>query len=117
MSALMHLTFFLYSIEKVKALSMILHCADISHAAKEWKLHSKWTQLLMQEFFRQVSFVLIFQKLLLINSCAQMLHCYTFGFHHVQSLKQNLNSDTISYNILVRPFIIYELIASREDTN
>ncbi|XP_071823006.1 dual specificity calcium/calmodulin-dependent 3',5'-cyclic nucleotide phosphodiesterase 1A-like isoform X3 [Apostichopus japonicus] len=41
------------SIEKVKALSMILHCADISHAAKEWKLHSKWTQLLMQEFFRQ----------------------------------------------------------------
>ncbi|KAJ8019550.1 Calcium/calmodulin-dependent 3',5'-cyclic nucleotide phosphodiesterase 1C [Holothuria leucospilota] len=41
------------SIEKVKALSMVLHCADISHAAKEWKLHSKWTQLLMQEFFRQ----------------------------------------------------------------
>ncbi|XP_065886892.1 dual specificity calcium/calmodulin-dependent 3',5'-cyclic nucleotide phosphodiesterase 1A-like [Dysidea avara] len=39
--------------EKSKVLSLILHCADISHPAKSWDLHSKWTPLLMEEFFRQ----------------------------------------------------------------
>jgi len=39
--------------EKSKVLSLILHCADISHPAKSWELHSKWTPLLMEEFFRQ----------------------------------------------------------------
>lgn len=41
------------SIEKSKALSLILHCADISHPAKEWSLHKRWTDLLLEEFFRQ----------------------------------------------------------------
>lgn len=39
--------------ERSKVLSLILHCADISHPAKSWELHSKWTPLLMEEFFRQ----------------------------------------------------------------
>lgn len=41
------------SIEKSKALSLVLHCADISHPAKEWSMHKRWTDLLLEEFFRQ----------------------------------------------------------------
>jgi hypothetical protein len=41
------------SIEKSKALSLVLHCCDISHPAKKWDLHHKWTMLLLEEFFRQ----------------------------------------------------------------
>ncbi|XP_071941932.1 dual specificity calcium/calmodulin-dependent 3',5'-cyclic nucleotide phosphodiesterase 1A-like [Antedon mediterranea] len=40
-------------VDKAKALSLILHCSDISHPAKHWDLHYKWTRLLMQEFFLQ----------------------------------------------------------------
>lgn len=40
-------------IDKPKALSLMLHAADISHPAKAWKLHYRWTQALMEEFFRQ----------------------------------------------------------------
>ncbi|CAN7991189.1 unnamed protein product, partial [Ixodes hexagonus] len=36
-----------------KALSLILHCCDISHPSKEWRLHHRWTYLLMEEFFQQ----------------------------------------------------------------
>jgi len=43
------------SIDKCKALSLIVHCADISHPAKSWDTHQRWTDLLVQEFFRQVS--------------------------------------------------------------
>ncbi|KAL8565529.1 hypothetical protein ACOMHN_049505 [Nucella lapillus] len=41
------------NIEKSKALSLVLHCADISHPSKDWELHHKWTSLLLEEFFRQ----------------------------------------------------------------
>jgi len=41
-------------IDKAKVLSLMLHAADISHPAKGWKLHYRWTQALMEEFFRQV---------------------------------------------------------------
>lgn len=41
------------SIEKPKALSLVLHCCDISHPSKDWKLHYRWTELLIEEFFRQ----------------------------------------------------------------
>ncbi|KAM9342331.1 dual specificity calcium/calmodulin-dependent 3',5'-cyclic nucleotide phosphodiesterase 1A [Pholidichthys leucotaenia] len=41
------------SIDKVKVLSLMLHAADISHPAKAWPLHYRWTQCLMEEFFRQ----------------------------------------------------------------
>ncbi|XP_060766559.1 dual specificity calcium/calmodulin-dependent 3',5'-cyclic nucleotide phosphodiesterase 1B-like [Neoarius graeffei] len=41
------------SIDKPKALSLILHAADISHPAKSWSLHSRWTSRLMEEFFTQ----------------------------------------------------------------
>uniref|UniRef100_A0A6Q2Z3M5 Phosphodiesterase n=1 Tax=Esox lucius TaxID=8010 RepID=A0A6Q2Z3M5_ESOLU len=40
-------------IEKPKALSLLLHTADISHPSKPWALHSRWTKALMDEFFRQ----------------------------------------------------------------
>ncbi|XP_077997949.1 dual specificity calcium/calmodulin-dependent 3',5'-cyclic nucleotide phosphodiesterase 1A-like [Glandiceps talaboti] len=41
------------NIDKPKALSLVLHCADISHPAKDWPIHYKWTEFLMEEFFRQ----------------------------------------------------------------
>uniref|UniRef100_A0A2I3MS52 Phosphodiesterase n=2 Tax=Papio anubis TaxID=9555 RepID=A0A2I3MS52_PAPAN len=42
------------AIEKPKALSLMLHTADISHPAKAWDLHHRWTMSLLEEFFRQV---------------------------------------------------------------
>lgn len=42
------------SIDKPKALSLLLHTADISHPAKNWDLHHHWTTSLLEEFFRQV---------------------------------------------------------------
>ncbi|MGH0172989.1 UNVERIFIED_CONTAM: hypothetical protein FKN15_002573 [Acipenser sinensis] len=41
-------------IDKPKALSLLLHTADISHPTKPWALHARWTKALMEEFFRQV---------------------------------------------------------------
>ncbi len=41
-------------IDKPKALSLLLHTADISHPAKHWDLHHRWTTSLLEEFFRQV---------------------------------------------------------------
>ncbi|XP_067117104.1 dual specificity calcium/calmodulin-dependent 3',5'-cyclic nucleotide phosphodiesterase 1A-like [Osmerus mordax] len=40
-------------VDKAKALSLMLHAADISHPAKAWPLHHRWTHCLMEEFFRQ----------------------------------------------------------------
>ncbi|XP_074602240.1 phosphodiesterase 1c isoform X2 [Brevipalpus obovatus] len=42
-----------FSVDKSKALSMVLHCCDISHPAKDWNIHRRWTELLLEEFFRQ----------------------------------------------------------------
>ncbi|XP_077584280.1 dual specificity calcium/calmodulin-dependent 3',5'-cyclic nucleotide phosphodiesterase 1A [Stigmatopora nigra] len=42
-----------HSVDKVKLLSLMLHAADISHPAKSWPLHYRWTHSLMEEFFRQ----------------------------------------------------------------
>lgn len=44
-----------FSVDKSKALSLVLHCCDISHPAKDWNIHRRWTELLLEEFFRQVS--------------------------------------------------------------
>ncbi|XP_072535801.1 dual specificity calcium/calmodulin-dependent 3',5'-cyclic nucleotide phosphodiesterase 1A isoform X3 [Salminus brasiliensis] len=41
------------AIDKPKALSLLLHTADISHPAKRWDLHHHWTTSLLEEFFRQ----------------------------------------------------------------
>lgn len=38
---------------KLKSMSFILHCCDISHPAKKWEIHHRWTMLLLEEFFRQ----------------------------------------------------------------
>ncbi|XP_031731857.1 calcium/calmodulin-dependent 3',5'-cyclic nucleotide phosphodiesterase 1C-like [Anarrhichthys ocellatus] len=43
----------LEAIDKPKALSLLLHTADISHPAKHWDLHHRWTTSLLEEFFRQ----------------------------------------------------------------
>ncbi|XP_068248267.1 dual specificity calcium/calmodulin-dependent 3',5'-cyclic nucleotide phosphodiesterase 1A-like isoform X4 [Palaemon carinicauda] len=40
-------------VDKAKALSLVLHCCDISHPSKEWNLHERWTTQLLEEFFRQ----------------------------------------------------------------
>ncbi|XP_076837062.1 LOW QUALITY PROTEIN: dual specificity calcium/calmodulin-dependent 3',5'-cyclic nucleotide phosphodiesterase 1A [Brachyhypopomus gauderio] len=40
-------------VDKPKALSLVLHTADISHPAKNWDLHHRWTTSLLEEFFRQ----------------------------------------------------------------
>ncbi|XP_003791507.1 calcium/calmodulin-dependent 3',5'-cyclic nucleotide phosphodiesterase 1A [Otolemur garnettii] len=40
-------------IDRAKAMSLILHAADISHPAKPWNLHYRWTMALMEEFFLQ----------------------------------------------------------------
>ncbi|XP_062847476.1 dual specificity calcium/calmodulin-dependent 3',5'-cyclic nucleotide phosphodiesterase 1A isoform X2 [Trichomycterus rosablanca] len=41
------------AIDKPKALSLLLHTADISHPAKKWDLHHRWTTSLLEEFFQQ----------------------------------------------------------------
>ena len=41
------------SIEKSKALALVLHCADISHPGKPWPIHFTWTESLMEEYFKQ----------------------------------------------------------------
>lgn len=41
------------TIDKSKALALVLHCCDISHPAKKWSVHNRWTRLLLEEFFRQ----------------------------------------------------------------
>ncbi|KAK2502676.1 hypothetical protein MC885_004995, partial [Smutsia gigantea] len=40
-------------VDKAKTMSLILHAADISHPAKSWRLHHRWTTALMEEFFLQ----------------------------------------------------------------
>ncbi|KAH8413271.1 hypothetical protein KR009_009547 [Drosophila setifemur] len=41
------------TIDKQKVLSLVLHCCDIAHPAKQWGVHHRWTMLLLEEFFRQ----------------------------------------------------------------
>ncbi|XP_050670508.1 dual specificity calcium/calmodulin-dependent 3',5'-cyclic nucleotide phosphodiesterase 1 [Leptidea sinapis] len=41
------------SVDKSKAVSLVLHCCDISHPAKRWDLHHRWTMSLLDEFFLQ----------------------------------------------------------------
>ncbi|XP_055331385.1 dual specificity calcium/calmodulin-dependent 3',5'-cyclic nucleotide phosphodiesterase 1A-like isoform X8 [Paramacrobiotus metropolitanus] len=41
------------SIDKSKALQLVLHACDISHPAKPWDLHYKWTIGVLEEFFQQ----------------------------------------------------------------
>uniref|UniRef100_A0A1I7VEE9 Phosphodiesterase n=1 Tax=Loa loa TaxID=7209 RepID=A0A1I7VEE9_LOALO len=40
-------------IDKTKAICLIVHACDISHASKPWELHSRWTEGVLEEFFRQ----------------------------------------------------------------
>ena len=40
-------------IDKNKALCLIVHACDISHPAKPWELHERWTAGVLEEFIRQ----------------------------------------------------------------
>lgn len=40
----------------------MLHTADISHPAKAWDLHHRWTMSLLEEFFRQVPCLLLLTR-------------------------------------------------------
>uniref|UniRef100_A0A0R3RR36 Phosphodiesterase n=1 Tax=Elaeophora elaphi TaxID=1147741 RepID=A0A0R3RR36_9BILA len=40
-------------IDKTKSICLIVHACDISHASKPWQLHSRWTEGVLEEFFRQ----------------------------------------------------------------
>uniref|UniRef100_T1IN43 Phosphodiesterase n=1 Tax=Strigamia maritima TaxID=126957 RepID=T1IN43_STRMM len=42
-----------FSVDKSKALALVLHCCDISHPSKRWDLHYRWTEILLEEFFQQ----------------------------------------------------------------
>ncbi|GMR56066.1 hypothetical protein PMAYCL1PPCAC_26261, partial [Pristionchus mayeri] len=42
-----------FSIDKNKALCLIVHACDISHPSKPWALHERWTEGVLEEFFRQ----------------------------------------------------------------
>ena len=39
--------------KKSKILSLVLHCCDVAHPSKPWHTHRRWTDLLLEEFFRQ----------------------------------------------------------------
>jgi calcium/calmodulin-dependent 3',5'-cyclic nucleotide phosphodiesterase len=41
------------NLDKTKSLSLCLHCCDIGHPTKDWKLHEVMTDRLVEEFFRQ----------------------------------------------------------------
>lgn len=41
------------TVDKSKALALVLHCCDIAHPAKAYEVHHRWTMLLLEEFFRQ----------------------------------------------------------------
>lgn len=41
------------SFDPTKSMPFLLHCADICHPAKEWSVHKKWTDRVMDEFFQQ----------------------------------------------------------------
>ena len=41
------------SVDKSRILSLVLHCCDVSHPSKPWAMHRHWTDLLLEEFFRQ----------------------------------------------------------------
>lgn len=42
------------SLDRGSTMGFIVHAADISHPTKVWDLHSRWTDGLVEEFFRQV---------------------------------------------------------------
>ena len=39
--------------DKLLVLKTILHAADVSNPAKEWKMYNEWTDRVMEEFFNQ----------------------------------------------------------------
>ena len=43
--------------EKIRIMELLLHCADISNCVKPWNIHTKFTGELLEEFFKQVSYL------------------------------------------------------------
>ena len=44
------------TLDRGSTMAFIVHAADISHPTKVWELHIRWTDGLVEEFFRQVKF-------------------------------------------------------------
>jgi len=42
------------AVEREITLNMMLHAADISNPCKNWDLSKKWSDMVTEEFFRQV---------------------------------------------------------------
>ena len=43
------------TLDRGSTMAFIVHAADISHPTKVWELHIRWTDGLVEEFFRQVN--------------------------------------------------------------
>jgi len=41
------------TMEKIRIMELLLHCADISNCVKPWNIHTKFTGELLEEFFKQ----------------------------------------------------------------
>jgi len=39
--------------DKLQVLQMMIKCADVSHPARTWKVHERWSHLITEEFYRQ----------------------------------------------------------------
>ena len=46
------------TLDRGSTMAFIVHAADISHPTKVWELHKRWTDGLVEEFFRQVRSVM-----------------------------------------------------------
>ena len=53
MKTFMHICMYFFSFDKTKVLCLMLHSCDVSHPAKRWGLHHRWTARCMEEFFVQ----------------------------------------------------------------
>lgn len=102
-------------IDKPKALSLLLHTADISHPAKNWDLHHRWTTSLLEEFFRQV-WLMFLLKMRLMVVCS-----YTYMWEE-QTTARKISSCTMYFNPLSVCFLfssdcpfIQSHISLRED--
>lgn len=84
-----------FSIDKSKALSLVLHCADISHPAKDWDIHKRWTDLLLEEFFRQVN-----DDPLLEQNINVVLY---LQFHWILNIPSNSVSFELEFSLRIRP--------------
>ena len=71
------------TLDRGSTMAFIVHAADISHPTKVWDLHKKWTDGLVEEFFRQVG-VRLFYLVPIYTGCTvvrivTLLHSASFS--------------------------------------